>query len=82
MQKGFVCNMIRELGKPTSFCSFSAAETRWPHLLKILGRIVEKKNYTDDEIRDMTWQKKAELIRKDPVTCARNFKHMFRYAYT
>lgn len=49
--------MIRRLGKPTWFCSFSAAETRWPHLLKILGRIVEKKNYTDDEIRDMTWQK-------------------------
>ena len=47
-------------------------------MLKILGRIVEKKNYTDDEIRDMTWQKKSELIRKDPVTCARNFEHMFR----
>ena len=52
--------------------------SRWPHLLKILGQIVEKKNYTNDEIRDMTWQKKSELIRKDPVTCARNFEHMFR----
>jgi len=29
--------MIRQLGKPTWFCSFSAAETRWVHLLKILG---------------------------------------------
>ncbi len=37
--------MIRQLGNPTWFCSFSAAETRWPHLLKILGRLVEKKNY-------------------------------------
>jgi hypothetical protein len=70
--------MIRQLGNPTWFRSFSVAETRWPHLLNILGRIVEKKNYTDDEIRDMTWQKKSELIRKDPVTCARNFEHMFR----
>ena len=70
--------MIRQLGKPTWFCSFSAAETRWPHLLKILGRLVEKKQYTDDEISKMTWQKKSELIRKDPVTCARNFEHMFR----
>jgi hypothetical protein len=26
----------------------------------------------------MAWQKKSELIRKDPVTCARNFEHMFR----
>ena len=35
--------MIRQLGNPTWFCSFSAAETRWTHLLKTLGRIVEEK---------------------------------------
>jgi hypothetical protein len=74
--------MIRQLGNPTWFCSFSAAETRWPHFLKILGRLVENKNYTDDEISGMTWQKKSELIRKDPVTCARNFEHMFRLFLT
>ena len=68
--------MIRQLGNPTWFCSFSAAETRWIHLIKILGRLIENKSYTDDEVRQMTWQKKCELIRKDPVTCARNFEHM------
>ena len=68
--------MIRQLGNPTWFCSFSAAETRWTHLLKTLGRIVEKKEYTDDEIQQMTWEQKSDLIQKDPVTCARNFDHM------
>ena len=68
--------MIRQLGKPTWFCSFSAAETRWTHLLKILGRLTDKKDYTDNEIQDMTWQKKSDLIKSDPVTCARNFEHM------
>ncbi|XP_078380326.1 uncharacterized protein LOC144663301 [Oculina patagonica] len=68
--------MIRQLGKPTWFCSFSAAETRWTHLLKILGRLVDKRDYTDNEIQDMTWQKKSDLIKSDPVTCARNFEHM------
>ena len=68
--------MIRQLGNPTWFCSFSAAETRWIHLIKILGRLIDKKDYTDDEVRQMTWQKKSELIQKDPVTCARNFEHM------
>ena len=68
--------MIRQLGKPTWFCSFSVAETRWTHLLKILGRLVDKKDYTDNEIQDMTWQKKSDLIKSDPVTCARNFEHM------
>ena len=68
--------MIRQLGNPTWFCSFSAAETRWTHLLKTLGRIVEKKEYTDEEIKQMTWEQKSDLIQKDPVTCARNFEHM------
>ena len=68
--------MIRQLGKPTWFCSFSAAETRWTHLLKILGRVVDKKNYSDSTIQNMTWQEKSELIKSDPVTCARNFEHM------
>jgi len=68
--------MIRQLGKPAWFCSFSAAETRWIHLLRILGRLVDKKDYTDNEIKEMTWQKKSDLIQRDPVTCARNFEHM------
>ena len=70
--------MIRQLGNPTSFCSFSAAETRWSHLLKTLGGIVEKKEFTNDEIKQMTWEQKSDLIQKDPVTCARNFEHMIQ----
>lgn len=68
--------MIRQLGNPTWFCSFSAAETRWSQLLKILARLVKKKNLTDEEIANMTWQQKSNFIQKDPVTCARNFEHM------
>jgi hypothetical protein len=68
--------MIRQLGNPTWFCSFSATETRWIHLIKILGRLIDNKDYTDDQVKAMTWQKKSELIQKDPVTCARNFEHM------
>jgi len=29
-----------------------------------LGRIVEKKKYTDDEIQKMTWEQKSDLIQK------------------
>ena len=46
--------MIRQLGNPTWFCSFSAAETRWIHLIKILGRLIDNKNYSDDEVTQMT----------------------------
>ena len=30
----------------------------------------------DNEIQDMTWQKKSDIIKSDPVTCDRNFEHM------
>ena len=68
--------MIRQLGNPTWFSSFSAAETRWSHLLKTLGKIVRKKEYSNEEIKEMSWEQKSDLIQKDPVTCARNFEHM------
>ena len=32
--------MIRQLGVATLFCSFSAAETKWNHLLRILGKLM------------------------------------------
>lgn len=60
----------------TWFCSFSSAETRWSHPLRILGRVVHQRNYGDDEIANMFWQEKSDLIKKDPVTRARNFYHM------
>ena len=67
--------LIRSLGIPTWFTSFSSAETRWEHLLKILGRTVKGKELSDEEIRKLTWQQKCELIQQDPVTCARHFDH-------
>ncbi|KAJ8048033.1 hypothetical protein HOLleu_00192 [Holothuria leucospilota] len=69
--------MIRQLGIPTWFISFSAAETRWVHL-RILGRTVHNKEYSDGEMLNMTWHEKSELIQSDPVTCARHFDYMIR----
>ena len=45
--------MIRQLGPATLFCSFSSAETKWIHLLRILGKLVDDKNYTDDELENL-----------------------------
>lgn len=63
--------MIRQLGLPTWFCSFSAAETKWTPLLKTLGELIENVTYTEEEIRNMSWEHKSKLIKSDPVTCAR-----------
>ena len=38
--------------------------------------MLKKKEYSDDEINNLTWQQKSNLFQRDPVTCARNFEHM------
>ena len=47
-------------------------------MLKMLARLVDHREYSDCEINEMTWQKKSELIRNDPVTYARNFDYMIQ----
>jgi len=37
-----------QLGSASLFCSFSSAETQWIHLLRILGQIADKEEYTDN----------------------------------
>ena len=69
--------IIRQLGPATLFCSFSSAETKWIHLLRILGKLADGKNYTDDELEDFNWEEKCRLIQSDPITCARHFDYQF-----
>ena len=67
--------MIRQLGSASLFCSFYSAETQWAHLLRILGKLVNNKEYTDTELENLNWEEKCKLIQSDPVTCARHFDY-------
>ena len=67
--------MIRQLGPASLFCSFSSAETQWIHLLRILGQLVDHKQYSNDELENLNWEEKCRLIQSDPVTCARHFDY-------
>ena len=69
--------MIRQLGPATLFCSFSSAETQWIHLLRILGKLVDNREYSDNELENLNWEEKCRLIQSDPVTCARHFDYQF-----
>jgi hypothetical protein len=60
-----------------TFCSFSSAETKWINLLRILGKLIDHKDYSDDELDNLTWEEKCRLIQSDPVTCARHFDYQF-----
>ena len=69
--------MIRQLGPASLFCSFSSAETKWNHLLRILGKLIDHKDYSAEELNNLTWEEKCRLIQSDPVTCARHFDFQF-----
>ncbi len=69
--------MISQLGPASLFCSFSSAETKWIHLLRILGKLIDHKDYSDEELDNLTWEEKCRLIQSDPVTCARHFDYQF-----
>ena len=73
-QKELMC-MIRQLGCPTFFLTLSAAETKWSELLRILKEILDGDELSTDTVLDLQWNERAQLIRRDPVTCARYFDH-------
>lgn len=77
MRKRDLFAMLRQLGKPTIFLTFSANEIQWPHLLSTLHRLESHIHISREEILShLTPLQKADLINNDPVTCAINFEHL------
>ena len=75
-QKKEVFAMIRQLGIPTLFLSFSANDLHWSELLVTLGKLVDRKDYTESlESGSLPWETRSRLVQSDPVTCVRHFDH-------
>ena len=56
--------MIRQLSLPTWFMSLSAVDTRWTDLLRMLARLNDDIEYSEEEIETLSWQEKRNLYRK------------------
>uniref|UniRef100_A0A8C1N1W6 ATP-dependent DNA helicase n=1 Tax=Cyprinus carpio TaxID=7962 RepID=A0A8C1N1W6_CYPCA len=62
--------MLRQLGTPTFFCTFSAAEMRWPEVITaIKAQQGESVNFSE-----LDWSEKCEILRSNPVTVMRMFE--------
>ncbi|XP_062597054.1 uncharacterized protein LOC134258504 [Saccostrea cucullata] len=70
--------MLRQLGIPTWFCSFSAAEHRWNDAV---ATILKQQNDNRDAYM-LDWSEKNEVLRSNPVTVARMFEHRFHVFQT
>jgi hypothetical protein len=66
--------MIQQLGPPTFFVTFTSAKHQWTPLVSTLNELdknKKKRKQTDTlEVTDIDY-----LIRKDPVTCTRYYRH-------
>ena len=65
--------MLRQIGIPTWFCSFSAAEFRWNSTIEAILR----QQCDNRSVDEMNWTEKSEILRNNPVTVARMFEHRF-----
>lgn len=69
--------MIRQLGIFIWFCLFLVVEIKWVSVFKILYKILFNKILIDEEIGNLIWEEKCDLIRKDFVICVRYFNYRF-----
>ena len=65
--------MIRQLGLPTWFASFSSADMRWPEIINTLL----KEQGDCRTIEELDWNDKCMLLKSNPVTVARIFDRRF-----
>lgn len=70
--------MIRQLGILTWFCSMTSAKTKWNSLFKILSKLLNNGELSDEEIFELSWTDKYKLIKKIPVTCLGYFHYRFQ----
>ncbi|CAG2195295.1 unnamed protein product [Mytilus edulis] len=64
---------VRQLGIPTWFATFSAADMRWTEVLQLL---VEQQKCAQS-LEDLDWTGKSEVLRNNPVMNAVMFDHRF-----
>ena len=73
--------MVRTLGPPQFFITFSMSESRWPDLLRLLyqSKYPQKPTPQDHELLTLPWLEVCSLIQTDPVRIVRHFVRKLRF---
>ena len=66
--------MIKQLGLPTWFMSFSCADLRWPEIIEIIQKI-KGTEMTEEEIRNLSYKERTDILQSNPVLLARHFQY-------
>lgn len=74
-KKSEIFALFKQLGGPSLFLTITMNEKRSPELLQLLYKLQYHKDITLEEALNLDDHTKTDMIRKDPVTCARYFDH-------
>ena len=66
--------MIKQLGPPTWWLTLSCADLRWKEIYKILSKL-NGKELTDQEIDQMSYKERCEMLNSNPVVVAKHFQY-------
>ena len=66
--------MIQQLGIPTFFVTFSAADRRWIEIDNAILISQGKQPMSEEQHKNMTWEQHCEIIMSNPVAAARMFQ--------
>ena len=69
-----VLAMIKRLGPPTWWMTFSCADLRWNEIYKILSKLGGRE-MSDAEIANMTYNEKCKMLNSNPVIVAKHFQY-------
>ena len=74
--------MVRQLGTPTWFFTVSAADLKWPDMIRVIASHFVKFYKTDEEIEQLTFEERCNWIRRNPVAAARHFHYRLNCSFT
>ena len=69
-----VIAMIKQLGPPTWWMTFSCADLRWNEIYKILSKL-EGRELSDNEIDNLSYDDKCKMLNSNPVVVAKHFQY-------
>ena len=69
-----VVAMVKQLGIPTWFMTFSCADLRWPELFQIIARR-KGNNMTDEEMDALSYHERCSMLNLNPVIVAKHFQY-------
>ena len=65
---------VKQLGMPTYFLTLSCADLRWEELSYIVNKL-NNLGLSDEELKNLSYQERCNLLNKNPVLVARHFQH-------